>query len=113
MQRFVKIIRLVDDAEAIENYCRVHREVWPEILEGIRSVGISMMDIYLNGNVGVMIMEVPDDIDVDEAMAKLATLPRQAEWEEYVSRFQQCLSTDTSAEKWKVMEKVFSLQNEE
>ena len=58
-------------------------------------------------------MEVPDDFNVDKAMAKLATLPRQAEWEIYVSHFQQCQSTDTSAEKWKVMEKVFSLPNEE
>lgn len=109
MQRFVKILKLVDNPVAIADYCRVHREVWPEILEGIKSVGISMMDIYIKDNIVVMIMEVPDDINVDEAMERLATLPRQAEWEEYVSHFQQCLSTDTSAEKWKLMEKIFSL----
>ena len=31
-----------------------------------------------------MIMEAPDDFDFDAAMARMATLPRQQEWEEYV-----------------------------
>lgn len=109
MQRFVKALWLVDDKEAIAAYRHAHDNIWKEIADGIRSVGISSMDIYLHGNLAVMIMELPDDIDVDEAMSRLATLPRQAEWEEYVSRFQQCLPGDTSDEKWKVMEKIFSL----
>lgn len=109
MQRFVKTLRLVDSAEAIARYKQVHDEIWPEIVKGIREVGISMMDIYLLGNLAVMIMEIGDDIDVDEAMARLATLPRQEEWERYVSEFQQCLPDDNSAEKWKQMECIFRL----
>ncbi len=109
MQRFVKTLFLDDDPKAIEAYCKVHDEIWPEITEGIRSVGISLMDIYLSGNVAVMIMEAPDDLDVDDAMERLAALPRQAEWEDHVARFQQCSKGDTSAEKWKVMKKIFSL----
>lgn len=109
MKRFVKILSLVDDPGAIKAYREVHDNIWPEITEGIRSVGITMMDIYLHGNVAVMIMEVPDDVDVDRAMSRLAGLPRQAEWEEYVARFQQCLAHDTSDEKWKQMEKIFTL----
>ena len=36
-----------------------------------------------------MIVETPLDFDWDTAMARMATLPRQAEWEEYMSVFQQ------------------------
>lgn len=109
MKRFVKTLRLVDTPEAIAGYKKAHAEVWPEIARGIREVGITAMDIYLYGNLAVMIMEVGDDVDVDEAMSRLATLPRQAEWEEYVSQFQQCSPDDTSAAKWQVMEQVFAL----
>ena len=37
----------------------------------------------------------------------LATLPRQAEWEAYVSQFQGCDANATSAEKWLLMDKIF------
>lgn len=109
MQRFVKTLQLVDSPEAIEEYKKVHDEIWPEIVKGIREVGISTMDIYLTGNLAVMIMEVDDNIDVDTAMSRLATLPRQEEWERYVSRFQQCSPDDTSAGKWKQMDLIFRL----
>lgn len=107
--RIVKTLKLVDSSEAIEEYKRAHREIWPEIRDGIKSVGISAMDIYLLGNLAVMVMEYPDNLDIDNAMKRLATLPRQQEWEEYVARFQQCLPGDTSAEKWKEMPCVFNL----
>lgn len=109
MQRFVQTLDLVDSEASIREYCRIHDEIWQEITDGIRSVGISRMDIYLLGNRVVMIVELPDDIDFDKAMAKLATLPRQQEWEEYVAKYQQCDPGSTSAGKWKRMTKVFGL----
>lgn len=109
MQRFVKTLKLVDNPEAISGYCEAHDKIWPEITAGIRSVGITSMDIYLLGNLAVMIMEAPDGLDVGAAMEKLAKLPRQEEWEAFVSKFQECSPTDTSDEKWKLMDKVFSL----
>jgi len=42
-------------------------------------------------------------------MALLATLPRQAEWEAFVSQFQQCSAEATSDEKWQMMERMFCL----
>ncbi|MDE6316600.1 MAG: L-rhamnose mutarotase, partial [Muribaculaceae bacterium] len=47
--------------------------------------------------------------DRDAAMARLATLPRQAEWEEFVGQFQQCEPGSTSAGKWREMTRIFSL----
>lgn len=56
-----------------------------------------------------MIVETPLDFDWDKAMAELATLPRQEEWEAYMSMFQQCKSDATSDEKWQMMERMFYL----
>lgn len=109
MQRFVSTLDLRDDAEAIARYEEAHRAVWPEITDGIRAVGITRMDIYRLGTRMVMILEMPDSVDRDAAMTRLATLPRQAEWEEFVGRFQQCEPGSTSAGKWKPMTRIFSL----
>ena len=109
MQRFVQILELVDSPEIISEYRRIHDEIWPEITQGIRSVGIDRMDIYLHCNRAVMIVEMPDNIDFDTAMSRLAVLPRQQEWEEYVARFQECAPMSTSSEKWKMMERMFYL----
>ena len=84
-------------------------ESLPEILEGIRSVGILEMEIYILGTRLVMIVDTPLDFDWDTAMARLATLPRQQEWETYMAMFQECRSDATSDEKWKMMERFFHL----
>ena len=52
---------------------------------------------------------MPDNIDFDTAMSRLAVLPRQQEWEEFVGRCQKCKSGSTSAEKWKRMTCIFEL----
>ncbi|MDE6166364.1 MAG: L-rhamnose mutarotase [Muribaculaceae bacterium] len=45
-RRIIQTLDLVDDAALIEFYRNAHRNVWPEVIEGIRSVGITCMDIY-------------------------------------------------------------------
>ena len=109
MQRLVKTLSLKDDQSLIEEYCDVHRNIWPEIRSGIKEVGVTAMDIYLLGNNLVMIIEAPDDLDLESAFNRLATMPRQQEWEEYVARFQNCGKEESSAEKWKLMSKIFEL----
>ena len=56
-----------------------------------------------------MIMDMVDDFDWEKDNARLATLPRQAEWEAYVARFQGCDPTAPSTEKWQLMEQIFKL----
>lgn len=111
VKRYCQTLSLKDNPELISAYRKAHskEEAWPEIREGIRSVGILEMEIYIWGNKLFMIVETPLDFDWDEAMKKLATLPRQAEWEEYVANFQQCAKGATSDEKWQMMERMFYL----
>lgn len=110
-KRYCQTLDLKDDPALIAEYRKRHREneAWPEILEGIRSVGILEMEIYILDNRLFMIVETPLDFDWDEAFARLATLPRQEDWETYMSIFQVARPGATSAEKWRMMERMFHL----
>lgn len=110
-KRYVQTLDLVDDEAAIREYRRLHSEPvqWKEIRDGIREVGILEMEIYISGNHLVMIVDAPEDFDWDKAMKKLATLPRQAEWEDTVGKYQLSRPGATSDEKWKMMERMFHL----
>lgn len=111
MKRFCQTLELRDDPELIAKYCEVHAHVWPEIIEGQHAVGILSMEIYRRGRVLFMIVETVDDFDWERDMARLATLPRQAEWEAYVSEFQGCDPNAPSTEKWQLMGKIFDSES--
>lgn len=112
MKRYCQILNLKDDPELIARYCEAHAHVWLEIQAGIRSVGILDMQIFRRGTTLFMICDTVDDFDWIKDNARLATLPRQAEWEAYVAQFQGCDPNATSTEKWQLMEKIFELDKE-
>ncbi|MCQ2213259.1 MAG: L-rhamnose mutarotase [Bacteroidaceae bacterium] len=110
-KRYVQILELRDDPEMIAAYRKCHskEESWQEIRDGIREVGILEMEIYILGTKLVMIVDTPLDFDWKSSMDKLATLPRQAEWEAFVAKLQGCDPNARSDEKWKMMERMFFL----
>ena len=111
VKRYVQTMDLKADDELIRRYRETHdpQHFWAEIHDGICSVGILEMEIYILGNRLFMIVETPLDFDWDTAMARLATLPRQQEWEDYMSIFQDCEQGATATEKWQMMERMFYL----
>ena len=110
-KRFCKTLELRNDPELITAYKKVHADdaLWPEIMKGIREVGIIDMEIYIAGTRLFMIMDTVPDFDHEKAMTKLAEKPRQREWEAYVSSFQQSSSNATADEKWQMIERIFKL----
>lgn len=111
VKRYCQIIEIKDDRQMIDEYINSHSKEnsWAEIRDGIKSVGILEMELFISDNKVVMIVEAPVDFDWDKAMQRLATLPRQSEWEEYVSKYQGCSSTATSDQKWNMMKRIFHL----
>ena len=111
VKRYCQTLNLKDNQELVAEYRRRHAqgEVWPETLAAIREVGILEMEIYILDTKSFMIVETPLDFDWDSAMAKMATLPRQEEWEAYMSVFQQAEASASSADKWQLMERMFYL----
>lgn len=111
VKRYCQTLELKDNPELIQEYIKRHSELehWPEIREGIRAVGILEMEIYQLGTKLFMIVETPLDFEWESAFAQLATYPRQAEWEEYMSLFQEADPGATSSEKWQLMDRIFHL----
>ena len=65
------------------------------------------MEIYAHGSAMFMIMDTVDDFDYERDMARLASMPRQAEWEAHVSQYQGCSPLSKATDKWQRMERVF------
>ncbi len=111
IKRYVQSMELKDNEELIRRYCEAHDELHmrPEVLAGMREVGILEMELYRLGTQVIMIVDAPEDFDWGTAMAKLAQLPGQDDWEAYVAQFQQCNPTNTSDQKWKMMDRIFRI----
>ena len=111
VKRFCQTLDLKDNPDLIAEYRRRHGEgeAWTEIIEGIKEVGILEMEIYLVDTRLFMIVETPVDFDWDSAMARLATLPRQQEWEDYMSEFQVAPQGASSDDKCRMMDRIFYL----
>ena len=114
VKRYVQYLEISDNPELIALYRKWHSPeyCWQEVRDGIRQVGILEMEIYILGNRLVMIVDTPSDFDWPSAMARLSTLPRQAEWEAFVAKFQGCAANARSDEKWQQMERMFRLSDD-
>jgi len=110
-KRYCKTLTLQEDSALIAQYKQAHAPgaVWPEVGQGMREIGILKMEIYLAGRQLFMIMDTVADFDHDKAMTVLASKPRQAEWEAYVSQFQKTTASSTANEKWQLMERIYEL----
>lgn len=106
METYCYTLDLKNDIRLIEEYKQHHQYVWPEILAGIRQVGIVNMQIFCYQTRMVMVVNVPKGLDVEAAFATLAHLPRQQEWETLMWNYQQAVA---EGQKWVKMERIFSL----
>lgn len=111
VKRYCQFLEIENNPELIRLYRECHGEDkhWKEIRDGIRAVGILEMEMYITGRYVVMIVETAPDFDWDSAMARLAQMPRQAEWETFMSRFQGCSPEASANQKWTMMERMFRL----
>ena len=96
---------LKDDPALIAEYEQWHRQVWPEVLEHLRTQGITRCAIHRAGNRLFMITESAGGAATDGGGATLP--PRVQEWEELMERFQQPLPFAQAGEKWVRMEAIF------
>lgn len=110
-KRFCQFLKL--NAETLDDYKYWHnsQNIWKEIPEGIRKAGILNMEIYIISDLAFMILETPLDFNWDEAFGRLATFERQAEWEDFVAKFQIVKDGQRSDEKWQLVERIFSLKD--
>ena len=76
MKRHCLALDLRPDPALIAEYEAMHRAVWPEILDSIRSAGILSLEIYRIENRLFMILEADDDFSLEQKAAADAANPR-------------------------------------
>jgi L-rhamnose mutarotase len=109
VKRYSLTVDLKDDIQLITEYEVYHREVWPEIRKSIVESGITDMQIFRLGNRLFMIMETEDSFSFERKAAMDAANPKVQEWEQLMWKYQQPIAGSKPGEKWRLMDKIFSL----
>ena len=97
------------DPAAVEEYRAYHRRVWPEVLAGLREVGISTMRIYLLGRRLFMYVETDDSFDPSRDFARASAGTRAREWDRLMRSLQERALESQPEDWWAPMEEVFDL----
>ncbi|MCH4551639.1 L-rhamnose mutarotase [Aestuariibaculum lutulentum] len=108
-KRYALACDLKDNPELIAEYIKLHKNVWPEILESIKAAGIEDMEIFNIENRLFMIMEVNDDFSFDKKAEMDINNPKVQEWENFMWKFQQELPMAKPGEKWMLLDSIFKL----
>jgi L-rhamnose mutarotase len=113
MNRHVLTIDLRDDPAAIASYREYHAHVWPEVVRSLLDAGVCRMEIYLLDRRLVMILDLPDGLDMARVFERhAASSPRVAEWERLMQSLQRPAPGARGGEWWALMERVFHLSSD-
>ena len=113
MKTFAMALDLKDDKKKIEKYIDYHKKVWVEVTEGLLSIGITEMKIFLTGNRLFMFLRTEDNFDLGRDFQRYtSTSIRAKEWDELMRNYQQKVPSAGEEEWWSPMTEVFSLRED-
>ena len=107
--RYCLALDLQHDPALIAEYDGWHREVWPGIRKSIVDGGIEGMEIYRLENRLFMIMETGADFSFEKKGVMDAANPEVQRWEELMWKYQVAIPGGKPGEKWRLMERIFSM----
>ena len=111
MKYFAMTLNLKQDDKLISEYKSYHRNVWPEVFEALRSIGILNMKIFLSGTKLFMYIETIEDFHPEVNFQEYtANSPKANEWDELMRNFQERVLEARENEWWSSMEEVFNLE---
>jgi L-rhamnose mutarotase len=110
--RYCLALDLKDDPALIAEYEGHHEKIWPEITRSIRDAGIEAMEIYRVGNRLFMVMETSAGFSFEAKAAADRDNARVQEWEALMWEYQQALPMAAPGEKWVLMDRIFSLEEQ-
>ncbi len=106
MKRYGMAVKI--KPENLDEYKRLHAEVWPDVLKMIGQCNIRNYSIFHHDGYLVGYFEyVGTDFDAD--MAKMAADPTTQKWWDLCKPCHQPLETRAEGEWWAEMEEVFHL----
>ena len=104
MQRYGMILKV--KPEKLEEYKRLHADVWPEVLDMIRECNIRNYSIFhRDGYLFSYFEYVGEDFEAD--MEKMAADPKTQEWWDVCMPCQEPVETAEEGEWWAPMEELF------
>jgi len=92
--------------EVVDEYERIHREVWPEVLATIAACNIHNYSIYRHGTLLFAYFEYHGD-DYAADMPKMAADPKTQEWWKITDPMQQQLPGAQPGEWWTRLPEAF------
>jgi L-rhamnose mutarotase len=107
--RYCLALDLQPDPALIAEYEAWHRDVWPEIRDSILDSGISDMQIWRLEDRLFMIIETSPGFTFENKAAMDAANPAVQRWEQLMWKYQLSIPGGKPAEKWRVMQHIFSL----
>jgi len=105
MPRYAFQLRIKPDA--IEEYEREHRRVWPELLAKLKEVGISDYSIFRRGQELVLVLRVDE---FEKAWDELDRDPVNQRWQVFMSRLFEPVPGIQEGERFAMMKEVFYLE---
>lgn len=104
MKRYGSVIKV--KLEKLEEYKRLHANVWPDVLKMIKECNITNYTIfYKDGYLFSYFEYTGEDYKAD--MEKMAADPITQKWWSFCDPCQEPLETRADGEWWAVMEEVF------
>jgi L-rhamnose mutarotase len=104
LKRFAFMLRLREGAA--EAYEEAHRAVWPEMLELLKSAGISEYSIYRRDELLILALRAAD---FEATWSKIENHPVNLRWQEAMSPFFAPLDGLRAGERFPMLEEVFYL----
>ena len=94
--------------ENVEEYERLHEDVWPGVLDQLRASHMTNYSIYRHGDLLISYLEYTGD-DLEADTAAIAADPATQAWWEICDPLQTPLDGRADGERWAVLPEVFHL----
>jgi L-rhamnose mutarotase len=110
MKQYAKTVLLKNDPELLAKYRAYHNEIWPEVVQSFKAVGVIDIQIWLIGRQLFMLMTTEDTFNPEKDLAHYLTLhPRNKEWEDLMTTFQERVPEAKPGEHWAELELIFQI----
>src|SRR6478609_5545965 len=105
MPRYAFKLRI--KADAIEEYDREHKRVWPELLAKLKAVGISDYSVFRRGQDLTLCLKCAD---FDKSWDELDRDPVNQRWQEFMGRLFEEVPDKLPGERFAMLKEVFYLE---
>ena len=105
MPRYAYKLRIKPDA--IEEYDREHKRVWPELLDKLKEVGISDYSVFRRGQDLTLVLRTEN---LDSALDELDKDPVNQRWQEFMGRLFDPVPDKQPGERFAMLKEVFYLE---